>query len=33
MRHPADGIEDGRKVGLYAAVANGHEQFGEPPTR
>ena len=29
VRHPADGVKDGRKVGLYAAVAGGHEQFGE----
>ena len=33
VRHPADGVEDRREIGLHAAVAGGHEQLGEAATR
>jgi hypothetical protein len=33
MCQPSDGIEDGREVGLAAAVAREHEQSGEARTR
>ena len=30
MRHPADGIEDRRELGLLPAVTGGYQQVGEP---